>query len=133
MNLRGIVSQRLIRTVDSSRVAAVEILLDSPRVKDLIHQGEVNELKEAMVKGETLGMQTFDMHLLELYKAGKISLDEALRNADSANNLRLEIKLSEEDENDPSDVVSNGSAFGSSQSSSDDAPEKNDFNLTLES
>ncbi|MDD2941335.1 MAG: PilT/PilU family type 4a pilus ATPase [bacterium] len=97
LNLRGILSQRLIRTVDGSRVAAVEILLSSPRVKDLIHKGEIHELKEAMEKGATVGMQTFDMHLYDLYREGKISLDEALRNADSANNLRLKVKLSEEE------------------------------------
>lgn len=96
LNLRGIMSQRLVRTVDGNRVAAIEILLDSPRVKDLIHKGEVSELKEAMEKSTNIGMQTFDQALYELYVAGKITLDEALKNADSANNLRLRIKLAEE-------------------------------------
>ncbi len=96
LNLRGIVSQRLIPTVDGGRVAAVEVLLDSPRVKDLIHKGKVDELKEAMEKSTNLGMQTFDQHLYELYTAGKITLDEALKNADSANNLRLRVKLNED-------------------------------------
>ena len=96
LNLRGIVSQRLIPTVDGGRVAAVEVLLDSPRVKDLIHKGKVDELKEAMEKSTNLGMQTFDQHLYELYSAGKITLDEALKNADSANNLRLRVKLNED-------------------------------------
>lgn len=96
LNLRGIVSQRLIKTIDGGRVAAVEILLDSPRVKDLIHKAEISELKEAMEKSTTLGMQTFDQALYDLYKAGKISLEEGLKNADSANNLRLRVKLSEE-------------------------------------
>lgn len=96
LNLRGIISQRLVRTIDGGRVAAVEVLLDSPRVKDLIHKGEVAELKEVMEKSGTLGMQTFDQSLYGLYTAGKISLEEAIRNADSANNLRLRVKLAEE-------------------------------------
>ncbi len=100
LNLRGIVSQRLVRTIDGGRAAAIEILLDSPRVKDLIHKAQVVELKEAMEIGATSGMQTFDMHLYELYRAGRISLEEALRNADSANNLRLRIKLAEEGQED---------------------------------
>lgn len=96
LNLRGIVSQRLVRTIDGGRVAAVEILLDSPRVKDLIHKAEISELKEAMEKSTNTGMQTFDQALFDLYRAGKITLEEALKNADSANNLRLRVKLSEE-------------------------------------
>jgi twitching motility protein PilU len=133
LNLRGIISQRLVRTVEGSRVAAVEILLGSPRVKDLIHRAEISELKEAMEKGVGVGMQTFDMHLLELYKDGKISLDEALRNADSANNLRLKIKLSESDENDPSDVVSGGgSAFSKNGDSDKGDSDSNEFNLSLD-
>lgn len=96
LNLRSIVSQRLVRTIDGGRVAAVEVLLDSPRVKDLIHKAEIHEIKEAMEKSTNIGMQTFDQALFDLFKAGKISLDEAVRNADSANNLRLRVKLSEE-------------------------------------
>ncbi|MCB0352944.1 MAG: PilT/PilU family type 4a pilus ATPase [Bdellovibrionales bacterium] len=96
LNLRSIVSQRLIRKVDGGRVAAIEVLLDSPRVKDLIHKASIAELKEAMEKSTNMGMQTFDQALYDLYKADKISMDEALKNADSANNLRLRIKLSEE-------------------------------------
>ena len=96
LNLRGIVSQRLVRTIEGSRVAAVEILLDTPRIKDLIHKAQIAELKEAMEKSTHHGMQTFDQALYELYKAGKISLDTALKHADSANNLRLRVKLSEE-------------------------------------
>ena len=96
LNLRGIVSQRLVRTADDGRIAAVEILLDSPRVKDLIHKGQIAEIKEAMEKSTNLGMQTFDQALYDLYKANKISLEEALKNADSANNLRLRVKLDEE-------------------------------------
>ena len=96
LNLRAIISQRLVKTASSERIAAVEVLLGSPRVKDLIHKGEIAEIKEAMEKSTTIGMQTFDHHLFELYHEGKISLDEALKNADSANNLRLRIKLAED-------------------------------------
>lgn len=96
LNLKGIISQRLVRTVEGNRVAAVEVLLASPRVKDLIHRAEIAELKEAMEKGSTVGMQTFDAHLFQLYQEGRISLDEALKNADSANNLRLRVKLAED-------------------------------------
>lgn len=99
LNLRGIISQRLIPTINKQRVAAVEILLDSPRVKDLILKAEIAELKEAMEKGVTMGMQTFDQHLFQLYKSNQISLEEALKNADSQNNLRLKVKLSEKDGN----------------------------------
>jgi twitching motility protein PilU len=96
LNLRGIVSQRLVRTVDGGRVAAVEVLLDSPRVKDLIYKAQIAELKEAMEKSSNNGMQTFDQALFDLYRAGKITYEEALKNADSQNNLRLRIKLAEE-------------------------------------
>jgi twitching motility protein PilU len=96
LNLRAILSQRLIKTIDGGRVPAIEILLDSPRVKDLIHKAQVAELKEAMEKSTNVGMQTFDQSLYDLYTAGKITLEEALRNADSANNLRLRVKLSDE-------------------------------------
>ena len=93
MNLRAIVSQRLIPTVDGKRVAALEILMDTPRIKELIKRGEVDTLKEAMEQGVQEGCQTFDQALFALYRDGKIALDMALANADSANNLRLKIKL----------------------------------------
>jgi len=96
LNLRGIVSQRLIRTIEGGRAPAIEILLDSPRVKDLIHKAMISELKEAMEKSTNFGMQTFDQALYDLYRAGKVTLEEALKNADSANNLRLRVKLAEE-------------------------------------
>ncbi|MEZ5504487.1 MAG: PilT/PilU family type 4a pilus ATPase [Gammaproteobacteria bacterium] len=95
LNMRGIVSQRLIPTVDGKRCAAIEILLGTPRVCDLIKQGKVDEIKETMLKSEAQGMQTFDTALYKLYKEGKISMDEALKNADSKNNLRLRITLEE--------------------------------------
>ncbi len=94
-NMRGIISQRLIPTVDGKRAAAIEILLGTPRAADLISKGDVHSLKELMEKSGDSGMQTFDMALYKLYKEGKISLEEALKNADSKNNLRLKITLDE--------------------------------------
>ncbi len=93
-NLRAFVSQRLIPTVDGKRVAAIEILMNSPMVEALIKRGEVSGLKEIMEKSTGLGMRTFDQALFELHQAGKITFDEAIKNADSANNLRLRINLS---------------------------------------
>jgi twitching motility protein PilU len=93
LNLRSIVSQRLIRSLDGKRVAALEILMDTPRIRDLIRKGQVDILKEAMEQGIQEGCQTFDQALFALYRDGNISLDQALINADSANNLRLKIKL----------------------------------------
>jgi twitching motility protein PilU len=95
INLQCFVSQRLIPTIDGKRCAAIEILLNSPRIADLIKEGSILEIKEVMEKSATMGMQTFDMALLALYYAGKISFDEALKNADGANNLRLKIELAE--------------------------------------
>ena len=93
LNLRSIVSQRLIPSAEGKRVAALEILMDTPRIKDLIKRSEVDSLKEAMEQGVQEGCQTFDQALFALYRDGKIGLDQALVNADSANNLRLKIKL----------------------------------------
>lgn len=93
LNMRAFVSQRLIPTIDNKRCAAIEILLNSPRVEELIKRGEVSEIKEVMEKSERMGMCTFDSALLELYRKGKISMEEALKNADSENNLRLKIEL----------------------------------------
>ncbi|MDA0977258.1 MAG: PilT/PilU family type 4a pilus ATPase [Proteobacteria bacterium] len=93
LNMRGIISQRLVKTVDGKRAAAIEILLGTPRAADLIAKGDVSSLKELMEKSAEQGMQTFDMALFKLYKEGKITLDEALKNADSKNNLRLKITL----------------------------------------
>jgi twitching motility protein PilU len=93
LNLRAIISQRLIPSLDGKRVPALEIMLDTPRIKDLIKKAEVDTLKEAMEQGLDEGCQTFDHVLFQLYKANKISLEQALINADSANNLRLKIKL----------------------------------------
>jgi twitching motility protein PilU len=97
LNLRGFVSQRLIPSIDGKRVAAIEILLGTPRVAELIKSGKVEEIKDVMEKSENLGMRTFDSALYHLYKQGRITLEEALRNADSKNNLRLKISLDESD------------------------------------
>ncbi len=94
LNLKGLVSQRLIPLKDSKgRAAAIEILLNSPLISDLIFKGEVHEIKEIMKKSREMGMQTFDQALFDLYEAGKIGYEDAMRNADSMNELRLQIKL----------------------------------------
>ncbi len=93
-NIRAIVSQRLVPTVDGKRCAAIEILLGSHTIKQLIMKDQLADIKEAMLKSENQGMKTFDSSLYELARAGKITEEEALRNADSANNLRLRFKLS---------------------------------------
>ncbi|WP_091933349.1 PilT/PilU family type 4a pilus ATPase [Propionivibrio dicarboxylicus] len=94
LNLRAVISQRLIPLKEGKgRAAAIEILLNSPLVSDLIFKGEVHEIKEIMKKSRELGMQTFDQALFDLYEGGKISYEDALRNADSVNDLRLQIKL----------------------------------------
>jgi len=94
LNIRAIVSQRLIPKKDGKgRVAAVEVMLNSPLIADLIFKGEVHEIKSVMAKSRELGMQTFDQHLFDLYEQGLISYEDALRNADSVNELRLMIKL----------------------------------------
>lgn len=95
LNLQAFVSQRLVPTIEGKRVAAIEILLGTKLVSDLIQKGDVHSIKEAMEKSENIGMQTFDSHLMKLYKTGVISLDEALRNSDSPNNLKLKINLSD--------------------------------------
>lgn len=98
LNLRGTISQRLVPNLNGGRIAAIEVMTDSPRVKDLIHKGEIHELKEAIEKSQQFGMMTFDQSLYNLFRESKISLDEALKNADSANNLRLKIKLDDKGE-----------------------------------
>lgn len=94
LNLRAIVSQRLIANKDGKgRVPAVEVMLNTPLVSELILKGEIHELKEIMGKSRELGMQTFDQSIFDLYEAGKITYDDAILNADSPNDLRLQIKL----------------------------------------
>ena len=97
LNLRALISQRLIPKQDSKgRAAAVEVLLNTPLISDLIFKGEVSEIKEIMKKSRNLGMQTFDQALFDLYEANVNTYEDALRNADSVNDLRLQIKLSSE-------------------------------------
>ena len=94
LNIRAFIAQRLVPLKDAKgRVAAVEIMLNTPLVSDLIFKGDVHEIKQIMAKSRELGMQTFDQHLFDLYDAGLIGYEDALRNADSVNELRLMIKL----------------------------------------
>ncbi len=101
MHLRAIVSQRLLPRMDGKgRIPAVEVLLNSPLIADLIKEGRIFEIKDIMAKSRDLGMQTFDQSLFDLYKAGVVSAEDALRNADSFNDLRLKIKLYREGRDD---------------------------------
>ena len=94
LNIRALVSQRLVpREKTEGRIAAMEIMIGTPLVADLIFRGEVMKIKEVMARSNRLGMKTFDQALFELYEAGTISYEEGLRNADSKNELRLRIKL----------------------------------------
>ncbi|MDR2112827.1 MAG: PilT/PilU family type 4a pilus ATPase [Candidatus Accumulibacter sp.] len=94
LNLRAFISQRLLPKRDGKgREAAVEIMLNSPLISDLIFKGEVQEIKEVMKRSRELGMQTFDQSLFDLFDAGRVTYEDALRNADSVNDLRLHIKL----------------------------------------
>ena len=103
LNLRAVISQRLVRRTDGKRMAAVEILVNTPFVRDLIRRGEISELKEAMDKSLDEGMQTFDQALFQLYKDEVIDLEEALTKADSRDGLKLKIQLSEGGEADVPD------------------------------
>ena len=97
LNLKAMVAQQLIPTPDgNSRRAAIEILINSPLISDLIRKGEVHEIKDLMKRSRELGMQTFDQALFDLYKSGQITYKDALKHADSPNDLRLQIKLDEE-------------------------------------
>ena len=98
LNLKGVIAQQLIPTPDGAgRVAAVEVLIGTPLVQDKIRAGEVHELKEIMKRSGEQGMRTFDQHLYQLYSEGKITYDEAIRHADSANEVRLMTRLSADD------------------------------------
>lgn len=102
LNLQAFISQRLVPDQRGGRTAAVEVMLGSPTVKEMVLRGDIAGLREVMEKSKDRGMQTFDMALFDLFQSGVISEEEALRNADSANNLRLRFKL--ETERDPADV-----------------------------
>ena len=94
LNLRAMISQRLVPVQDGKgRVAAVEVMLNTPLIADLIFKGEVSEIKEIMKKSRNLGMQTFDQALFDMYENNLITYEDALRNADSLNDLRLQVKL----------------------------------------
>jgi len=95
MNLKGVVSQRLLPSTGGGLVLATEVLLLTPFVSDLIQKGRVDDIKDAMSKGNEIGMHTFDQSLFTLYKAGRLSRDEALRYADSHTDLALRIRLTE--------------------------------------
>lgn len=111
-NLRAFISQRLVPTVDGKRCAAIEIMLGSHTIKKMIQTGDFSEIKEVMLKSENMGMKTFDSALFDLVVAGKISHEEAMKNADSANNLRLRLKFSgitsDEEEEDPTALLMRG-------------------------
>lgn len=108
-NMKAIISQRLVRTEDGrGRRAAIEILLNTPLIGDNILKGQFHELKEIMKKSRELGMQTFDQALYDLYNEGSISYEEALRNADSMNELRLQIKLKSTRQNTASPAETSG-------------------------
>jgi twitching motility protein PilU len=101
LNVRALISQRLIpKKGGAGRAAAIEILLNSPLISDLIFKGEVNGIKSVMAKSRELGMQTFDQALFDLYESDTISYEEALKNADSLNDLRLNIKLNSQHSKD---------------------------------
>ena len=95
LNLRAIISQRLVKAVDGGRVAAIEIMMNTPHIGELILKGDVGEVKEAMEGSGAKGMVSFDSALYQLYKDGKISMDEALINADSKTNLEAKINFGE--------------------------------------
>jgi len=102
LNIRGLISQRLIpRESGTGRIAAMEIMLNSPLIQDLIFRGEVAKIKEVMARSTRLGMKTFDQALFDLYEQSYISYEDALRNADSKNELRLRVKLESKRENKP--------------------------------
>ncbi|NNH77844.1 PilT/PilU family type 4a pilus ATPase [Acinetobacter sp. ANC 5380] len=126
-NMKAIVSQRLVRTQDGSgRRAAIEILLNTPLIGDIILKGQLHEIKEIMKKSRELGMQTFDQALFDLYNEGAISYEEALRNADSMNELRLQIKLKSPREDQS--VPGSASSFSMMQESNPEESETKEKN-----
>jgi twitching motility protein PilU len=126
-NMKAIISQRLVRTQDGrGRRAAIEILLNTPLIGDNILKGQLHELKEIMKKSRELGMQTFDQALFDLYNEGAISYEEALRNADSMNELRLQIKLKSPREDQS--VPGSASSFSMMQESNPEESETQEKN-----
>ncbi|TCH65212.1 PilT/PilU family type 4a pilus ATPase [Acinetobacter sp. ANC 4862] len=126
-NMKAIISQRLVRTQDGSgRRAAIEILLNTPLIGDIILKGQLHEIKEIMKKSRELGMQTFDQALFDLYNEGAISYEEALRNADSMNELRLQIKL--ESPRDDQSVAGSAPSFSMMEESNPEESETKETN-----
>jgi len=115
LNLRGIVAQQLVPTTDGKRVAAIEILLNTPIVAEKIAKHDMGEIKEIMAKSTELGMQTFDQALFDLYQAERISYENALRHADAPNDLRLKIKLSGDSSHSDDKSVLSGATFDSGE------------------
>jgi twitching motility protein PilU len=108
MNIRALLSQRLIpREQRRGRIAAVEIMLDSPLIKDLIAQGQGAQMKEVMARSTRIGMKTFDQSLFDLYEGGYVSYEDAIRHADSKNELRLRVKLESKRDARPADDAGN--------------------------
>jgi twitching motility protein PilU len=104
LNIRALISQRLIpRESGSGRIAAMEIMLTSPLIQDLIFRGEVAKIKELMARSNRIGMNTFDQALFDLYERGMIGYEDALRNADSKNELRLRVKLESKRDSRPAE------------------------------
>lgn len=128
-NMKAIISQRLVRTQDGrGRRAAIEILLNTPLIADNILKGQLHELKEIMKKSRELGMQTFDQALFDLYNQGAISYEESLRNADSMNELRLQIKL--KSPRDDQSVAGTATSFSMVQESNPEESKSKQENLT---
>jgi twitching motility protein PilU len=105
LNLKAVVSQRLIPTVNNDRRAAIELLVQTSYTAELIQKGKIHDLKEAMEQGTQRGMQTFDQSLFDLYQEGVVALDEALSHADSRNNLALRIRLNSGAATPPADTT----------------------------
>ena len=104
LNIRALISQRLVpREAGSGRIAAMEIMLTSPLIQDLIFRGEVAKIKELMARSNRIGMNTFDQALFDLYERGLIGYEDALRNADSKNELRLRVKLDSKRDSRPAE------------------------------
>jgi len=139
LNLRGFISQRLVRTIEGGRAAAFEILLNSPLIAELIHDGDISGIKEVMEQSAEMGMRTFDMDLLRLYGEGIITKEEALANSDSANNLRLKIKMhdaekSAESRPEPAETVASTSEVEEAPKMTEAVEdEKQPFSFSLES
>lgn len=132
LNLRAFISQRLVQTVDNKRCAAIEVLLGTPMVAELIKKGQVAEIKEIMEKSENIGMQTFDSALLKLFKAGRISKEVAIKNADSENNVRLKIELGDGIQEPEEDEKEDSNEFGGLSLVVEEVEDEDDGENTLQ-